>query len=475
MSTAVTGVVWSAVERFSVQGIQFILSLVIARFVSPAEYGFIAMIAIFMAISQTFVDSGFGNALIQKKDRSDIDFSTVFYFNIILSLLLYTALYAAAPLIARFYDQPILVSVTRWVGLNLIFSAFSIVQRAKLTIALDFRRQAKISLLAVTISGALGIYAAYRDWGVWALVLQTLSNNFFTAVFFWFIAKWRPLLAFSRESFRKLFSFGSNLLLSGLLQTVYLNLYSLVIGKWYNAADAGYYNRAYSISQYPTINLVQVITRVLYPLQCAHQDDDGWLVASFPKFLRMTCFCVFPIMACLAILSKPLVLIILSERWLPCAELISILCVAYMWIPVGTLNNHLINSKGRSDLFLRAELIKKITAVIILIVTLPFGLSVLCWGVVLYNIVDIFIIIGFTRRILDMGFRKQFRAIAPLLLLTVLSGIAVWALLPVVSNIWMRVLIGITTFFLGFGGGAFVCGFEERRMLVSYFRKTNIV
>lgn len=467
MGTAVTGVVWSAVERFSVQGTQFLMSLVIARFVEPAEYGLIAMIAIFMAIAQTFVDSGFGNALIQKKDRSDIDYSTVFYFNIALSLLLYAGLYAAAPLVARFYEQPILVPVTRWVGLNLIFIAFSIVQRAKLTVDLDFRRQAEVSLLAVIISGVLGIYTAYIGWGVWALVVQTLSNNFFTAFFFGIIAKWKPLWVFSRDSFRKLFAFGSKLLASGLLQTVYLNLYSLVIGKWYNAADAGFYNRASSISQYSGINLIQVITRVLYPLQCVHQDDDDWLVATFPKFLRITCFCVFPTMACVAILSKPLVLIILSERWLPCARLISILCMAYIWSPIGMLNNHLINSKGRSDLFLKAEVIKKTTAVVVLIATLPFGLSILCWGVVIYNILDILIIIGFTRRILDMGFRKQLRAIAPLLSLTILASVAAGVLLPVFQSVWSQVCGGLAAFFLVFMGGAFLCGFEEPRMVIS--------
>lgn len=237
MPTTTNGVIWSAVERFSVQGIQFLLTLVIARLVTPAEYGLVAMLSIFMAIAQTFIDSGFGNALIQKKDRDEVDFSTVFYFNIIIALLCYTLLYFCAPLIASFYNQPELTEITRFVGVNLILMSISIVQNTKLNISLNFKMLSKVSLISVIISGTAGIVSAYHGWGVWALVLQGLLNNAIRTTLLWINAKWKPLFVFSKKSFHRLFSFGSKLLASGLMHTIYLNLYSLVIGKFYNAAD----------------------------------------------------------------------------------------------------------------------------------------------------------------------------------------------------------------------------------------------
>ena len=278
---AVKGVVWSAVERFSVQGIQFVLSIVIARLVAPSEYGLIAMLGIFMAIAQTFIDSGFSNALVQKKDRTEVDFSTVFYFNIVVALLVYLILYFSAPYIALFYKEPLLDIITKWVGVNIIISAFSIVQRAKLTIQLDFKTQAKASLISVVASGVLGIFFAYYGYGVWALVTQALLNNLLDTLLLWLFAHWMPKWKFSYQSFKQLFSFGSKLLLSGLLHSVYLNLYTLVIGRKYSATDVGYYNRSYSIAQYPSVNIVMIISRAIYPLQCEMQDDDERLTRSF--------------------------------------------------------------------------------------------------------------------------------------------------------------------------------------------------
>ena len=348
---AVKGVMWSAVERFSVQGIQFVLTIIIARLVLPSDYGLIAMLSIFLAIAQVFVDSGFSNALIQKKDRTETDFSTVFYFNIIISVVFYLFLYFSAPYIASFYKEPDLSSVTRWIGLNIIIAGFSIVQRAKLTINVDFKRQAKASLSAVLISGIMGILLAYKGWGVWALVTQTLSNSLLNTLLLWIFAKWIPKWVFSRESFNTLFSFGSKLLLSGLLHTVYINLYSLVIGRRYTSIDVGFYNRAYQFASFPSINIVGIINRVIFPIQCEIQDDNERLKKSFLKYLRISCFIIFPLMIIVAVLSKPLILLLLTEKWLPAAELLPILCFAYMWYPVMVVNNQILNVKGRSDYF----------------------------------------------------------------------------------------------------------------------------
>lgn len=311
---AVKGVMWSAVERFSVQGIQFVLSIVIARLVLPSEYGLIAMLGIFLAIAQTFVDSGFSNALIQKKDRTEVDYSTVFYFNILISLVVYGVLFISAPYIASFYREPELTTVTRWAGVNVMLNGFSIVQRAKLTIRVDFKTQAKASLMAVIVSGLIGVLLAYRGYGVWALVFQTLSSSLLNTLLLWMFTRWLPLLCFSWESFKSLFSFGSKLLLSGLLHTFYINLYSLVIGRRYSAMDVGFYNRSYQLAGFPSTNIVGIITRAIYPLQCEMQDDDDRLNASFIQYLRMSCYIIFPLMTVLGGLSEPLDAIVFDRQ-----------------------------------------------------------------------------------------------------------------------------------------------------------------
>ena len=325
---------WSAVERFSVQGIQFILTIIIARLVSPSDYGLIAMLGIFLAIAQTFIDSGFSNALIQKQDRTEADFSTVFYFNIVVGVVVYLLLYLCSPFIASFYNEPKLDLVTKVVGLNLIISSFSVVQRAKLTIALNFKLQAVASLIAVIISGGIGVYMAYVGYGVWAIAIQALLNNFLNTVLLWVVTKWVPKFCFSWMSFRILFNFGSKLLLSGLLHTIYTNLYNIVIGKKFSAMELGYYNQAYTIAFFPSNSIMSIMSRAIYPIQCSIQDDDERLKNIFLQYLRISVYVIFPLMIGICVLAKPFVLLILTEKWLSMVPLLQIMCIAYMWKPI---------------------------------------------------------------------------------------------------------------------------------------------
>lgn len=473
-SQAVKGVVWSAVERFSVQGIQFVLSIIIARLVAPSEYGLIAMLGIFLAIAQTFIDSGFSNALIQKKDRTEVDFSTVFYFNIVVSLVVYLILFLSAPYIALFYKEPLLDIITKWVGLNIIISALSIVQRAKLTIQLNFKTQAKASLIAVVISGICGITMAYYGYGVWALVCQSLLNNLLNTLLLWVFARWMPTFIFSWQSFKGLFSFGSKLLLSGLLHTIYLNLYTLVIGRRYSATDVGYYNRSYSIAQYPSVNIVGVITRAIYPIQCEMQHDEERLSSSFIQYLRMSCYIIFPLMIGLAVLSKPMVLILLTDKWASMSDLLSILCIAYMWYPVMVINNQMLNVRGRSDYFLKAEIIKKIVAIVILLLTMPLGLKILCFGILFYNILDMAIIIVFTKKVMNTGFRQQFGAILPIFLVSVGMGVVIHLFLLINSNINIQLFGGIFIGSITLAFFSFIFSIKEFGYLLSYLKIKKI-
>lgn len=416
---AVMCVLWSAVERFSVQGIQFLLSIVIARLVLPSDYGLIAMLGVFMAIAQTFIDSGFSNALIQKQNRTNVDFSTVFYFNIVIGVFVYVCLFLGAPLIAEFYNEPQLDFIMKIVGFNLIIISFSIVQRAILTINLDFKRQAIASLVAVVISGILGIYLAYKGYGVWALVIQALLNNLLCTVFLSILTRWKPDFSFSYNSFKGLFAFGSKLLLSSVLHTIYQNLYNLVIGKKFSAVELGYYNRAYTLAYFPSSNIINVIVRAIYPIQCNIQDDTEKLEKTFIQYLRMTAYIIFPLMLMLCILAEPLVSLILTDKWLPIVPLLQILCIAYMWDPIMVINCNIINVKGRTDYLLKAEIIKKISAVLILLITIPFGIKVMCIGLVFYAFCDIFIITRYTRILISYSLTKQIRALFPIILLNI--------------------------------------------------------
>lgn len=440
---AAKGVAWSAVERFSVQGVQFVLTIVISRLIAPSDYGLIAMLSVFMSLAQWFIDSGFSNALIQKKNRTNVDFSTVFYFNIVVAVVIYLLLFWAASYIAAFYREPLLEDITRWMGLNIVISAFSIVQRAKLTIQLNFKMQAQFSFLSVVLSGICGLVMAYRGFGVWALVAQGLLSSVLNTLFIWVFSRWMPSWCFSWHSFRSLFSFGSKLMLSGLLHTIYLNLYTLVIGRSYSVADVGFYNRSLSIAQFPSHNISGIITRAIYPLQCEIQHDGEQLSRSFLQCLRMACYIIFPLSVGMGVLSRPLVLVLLTEKWISIVPLIFILCVAYMWYPVMVINNQMLNVRGRSDYFLRTEVIKKIAAIAILIGTMPFGVEVLCWGVVFYNLLDMVIGIYYTKKVITTGFRQQIRALAPAFLLTATMGGGVSLFLLMITNVYMQLMGGV--------------------------------
>ena len=471
-SSVTRGVIWSGIERFSVQGIQFILSFVIARQLLPADYGLIAMLGIFMAIAQSFIDSGFSNALIQKQDRTDTDYSTVFYFNVVVAILMYLIFYFSAPWIAAFYEAPQLSSIIGWVGLNFIISSFATVQRAKLTIELNFKHQAAISIVSVVISGSMAVWMAYNDYGVWTLVFQTLVNNTITVILLWLTAHWLPLRAFSWLSFKELFSFGSKLLAGGLLHTIYTNMYTLIIGKFFTAIDLGYFNRAFSITQYPSTNITSIVARVTYPAECQLQHDDDLLQLKYFSFIRLVSFFVFPMMMGLAVLCEPFIRIALTEKWLGSVSYIQIMCFAYMWDPVMHMTWDLLNVKHRSDYSLKSEIIKKITAFCILFATIPFGIKIMCIGLCVYSIVDLLIITQFVKKILPkVSLLRIINKLMPIIFLSLLMAFVLFCYKNWISNCWLELIggfvIGCFTYFVG----AYIFRFQELEALLSKLKK----
>ena len=410
---AAKGILWSTVERFSVQGVQFVIMIVMARLLTPYDYGIIGMLAIFIAVAQSLIDSGFSQALIRKQDRTDVDNNTVFYFNIVVSALLYLILYVSAPFVADFYDTPQLCTVMRVVCLGIVFNSFAVVQRALLTIRIDFKTQAKAALTAAAISGIVGIVMAWHGLGVWSLVVQQLLNLGVNTGLLWLLSKWRPRLVYSWLSFHELFAFGSKLLASGLLDTVYRNIYPIVIGKLFSASSLGHYTRAHQFSEFPSSNVTGIIQRVTYPVLCEIQNDDVRLANIYRKFLKLSAFVIFPLMAGLAAVAEPFVNIMLGSQWGFCGQLLQVICFSMMWYPVHSINLNLLQVKGRSDLFLRLEVIKKILGVAVLCVTAPFGLMVMCYGQIFSSLVSLVINTYYTGKLINVGFVRQMRDLLP--------------------------------------------------------------
>lgn len=441
---------WSTVERFSVQGVGFIVMILMARILTPDDYGLVAMLTIFIAISQSLVDSGFSQALIRKQDRNETDNSTVFYFNIGVGVLLYLILFLCAPLIADFYNEPILKPITRVISLSVLINSFVVVQRALLTSRIDFKTQAKASMSAAIISGIVGISMAYTGYGVWSIVWYQLTNLTVNVGLLWVLSKWRPRLVYSWKSFRELFGFGSKLAASGILDTLYNNIYLIVIGKIFSAADLGYYTRASQFSQFPSSNLSGIIQRVTYPVLCTIQNDDDRLRNVYCRFLRLSAFIVFPLMIGLAAVAKPLILLLLKEQWSFSIILLQIICFSMMWYPIHAINLNLLQVKGRSDLFLKLEIIKKCIGVAILCATVPMGLIAMCIGSIFSSIICLVVNTHYTGKLIQVGFLTQMRDLLPTLAYSLTTGILVFVIVNILPGLWLQLTAGITVGILFF-------------------------
>ena len=464
-------VMWSAVERFSTIGIQFILNIIIARILSPSDYGIIGMLTIFLSISQCLIDSGFSSALIQSKDRKENDFGTVFIFNTVISVSLYLILFFSAPAIARFYEQDILVSVLRVVGLNLIISSLANVQRAILTINIDFKTQSFVTIPSAIVSGTVGVILAYNGFGVWALVAQTMSNSLFMTILFWIFTKEYFKIIFDVDSFRRLGNFGVKLMFSSLLHTAYTNLYGLFIGKKYNADDLGYYTRAEQFSVFPATILTDVVTRVAYPMLCQNQDNKAELSRVYTSFIRSSCYIIFPMMVGLAVLAKPLVVLLLTEKWVSISILMSILALDCLFSPINRINLQLLQAVGRSDLFLRLEIIKKTVSIAILFATINFGLVGICIGRLIYSILAMLINMYYTVDIIDKSYIEQIKDWLPNFIVASLMGTIVYFSSMFVSSEFLQIIVGSIIGIISYYILSIIFRLEARETVLNIMRR----
>lgn len=445
-SKTIQALFWSSIERFSVQGVQFIIGIVLARILMPSDYGLIGMIAIFMSISQTLIDSGFSQALIQKLDTDEKDYNTVFYFNFLMAIMVYAILFFLAEPISLFYNNPILEKITKIIGLNVIFSSLSIVQIAKLSKELKFKLQTKASLTSVIISGVVGVYLAYVGWGVWALVVQVLLKSAINTFLLFVFTRWVPQLIFSKNSFKVLFSFGSKLLFSGLLNAVFNNIYLIVIGKIYNAKELGFYTRANQFQQLPSETITVIIQRVSFPVLSSIQNQHTKLEHYYKKIIRYTAFIIFPLMIGLAVISAPLVSVVLTDKWNKAAPFLQLLCFIGMMYPIHAINLNILKVKGRSDLFLRLEIYKKILIIITIVITFSFGVKIMIIGQLVCSLVSLYLNTYYTKKLINYSFFSQLKDLFPVLLSALVMGIIVFSSIYYIQS---NIIKLITALFLG--------------------------
>jgi len=430
----ISGLKWSALERLLSQGIQLVIMMVLARLLGPASFGLIGMLTIFLALSQVLIDSGFSSALIRKEQCTEKDFSTAFCFNISLAFLCYTALYFFAPKISEFYNQPALIELARVLGLVIFINGFGIVPRTILTINMDFKKQAKISIVSILVSGMISVFLAFHEYGAWVLVIQTLLNALINTLLLNLFTRWKPTFKPSRQSFNYLFGFGGKLLIAGLLDAFYNNLYQIVIGKKFDAYQLGHYTQANQLSSVPAMTLTNVIQRVTYPMFSHIQKEKERMDRAYILTMKIAALFIFPLMVGLAIIATPLLTLVLGNDWKPAGILVSILSVGYMLYPIHAINLNLLQVKGRSDLFLKLEVIKKILATLLLVITIPYGIKVMCAGLVMHSYLSLLINSYYTGKLSSLSGIAQLKAILPVWIITICSAVIAFATMSTLTQ-----------------------------------------
>ncbi len=421
----ISGLTWSFIDSFAQKGITFIIGIILARLLLPSEFGLIGMITIFIAISESFINSGFGAALIRKQDCTDIDFSTVFYFNLVAGLIFYGLMFISAPAISRFFNEPQLTSLVQVLGVVLVIDSFTIIQRTILTKRIDFKLQTKISVIATVVSGVVGIAMAYKGFGVWSLVASQIIQRGVNTIFLWVWNQWRPLLVFSKNSFFELFSFGYKLLISGLIDTIYRNIYLIIIGKFFSAQELGFFTRANQFKALPAENITRIVSRVTYPVLAQMQDDKAVLKRNYQKLIKSIMFITFVLMMGMAAVAEPMVITLIGENWQPSIIYLQLLCFVGMMYPLHALNLNILNVVGRSDLFLKLEIIKKVLAVPVIIIGILFGIKAMIVGMIVNTLVGYVLNSYWSGHFIDYPIQEQVKDILPSFALAVSMGFMV--------------------------------------------------
>lgn len=447
------GFLWRFAERCGAQGVAFIVSIVLARLLAPEDYGTIALVTVFTAILNVFVDSGMANALIQKKDADDLDFSTVFYFNIVVCCVLYTGMYIAAPIIAKFYDRLELISIIRVLSLTLVISGVKNVQQAYVSRHMLFKKFFFATLGGTVGAAIIGVTMAYLGFGVWALVIQQIFNATVDTIILWLTVGWRPQKLFSLERLKGLFSFGWKLLASGLLDTVYNNLRSLIIGKLYTSSDLAFYNQGQKFPKLIVTNINNSIDSVLLPAMSSEQDHKDIVKAMTRRAIKTSTYIMAPLMMGLSFTATVLIRLLLTEKWLPCTFFLKIFCITYMFYPIHTANLNAIKAMGRSDLFLKLEIIKKVVGMLLLISTMFISVEAMAYSLLISTLASMIINSWPNKKLLNYSFIEQMKDIFPSILLALGMGVVVYLIglanIPALPMLIIQIICGGVIYLFG--------------------------
>ena len=440
---AFSGILWKLVEKFSLQLFGFAQGIILARLLLPSDYGLLAMAGLFFAISHLLSDAGFSTALVRKKERTEIDYSTVFITNISLSFCFCSLLCICSGLIADFYNEPRLRDIVIVSATFLFLGTFLDVQYTRLTINLKFKEQSVINFVATVASGIIAIIMALCGFGVWSLVIPSGLAIPIRFLMLWHYQHWWPRLGFSCDSFRDFFSFGSKIMLTAILKAAYNNIYSLIIGKKFTATDLGYFTRASGYSSLPADTLANTLGSVSYPILSKIQDDEDRLSSAYRRMISLSSFVLFPIMFGMAVLARPLVIVLVTEKWEACIPYLQVLCFAVMLSPIHSLNYNLLQTKGRADLRLRVELVQKVLCVIMLFCTVPFGIYAMCLGSVAVSFLSLVVNTYYTGRIINVGLLKQLADMQPSLLYSATMAALVWLVIREIPSMTLQLVVGI--------------------------------
>ena len=423
---AAVSLVWTFTQQFGNQIIGFVVSLILARLLLPKEFGLIGMISVVVAIGNALLDGGLTKSLIREEKCDRTDYSTVFWFNVLAAFLVYAFVFLSAPFIADFYAQPVLVDIIRVYCLTIIVTSFSAVQLARLTKKMAFKTQALIALPSAITGGVVGIWMAFNGYGVWSLVWSSIITSVINTVLLWIYSDWIPNLSFESKKFRKHFDYGYKLTLSDLLNRIFNNIFLIVIGKYFSAAQVGFYTRAETMKQLPVLNISRALDKVTFPLLVSIQDDEIRLKRVYKKLMLMVVFVVSPVLVFLAVLAEPVFVFLFTEKWLPAVPYFQILCITGILFPLHSYNLTILNVKGRSDLFLRLEVIKKLIIVITIIIAIPFGILALLYGQVVISLLAFFINAHYTNRFISYTGGEQLKDVLPIILLAVFGGVVIF-------------------------------------------------
>jgi len=452
-NTVMSNFIWRFAERCGAQLVSFIVSIVLARILAPEDYGSIALVTVFIAILSVFIDSGLGNALIQKKNADDVDFSTVFFTNMIFCVALYLILFFGAPLIAGFYNDESLTAIVRVLGLTFIISGFKNVQQAYVSKNMLFKRFFFSTLGGTIGSAVVGITMALLGFGVWALVAQSLFNSIVDTTILWFTVRWRPKMAFSIYRLKGLFSYGWKLLVSTLLDTVYNNVRSLIIGKLYTSADLAYYNKGNNWPNLIITNINSSIDSVLLPSMSREQDDAARVKVMTRRAIKISVYCIAPLLMGLCFVAEPLISLVLTDKWLPCVPFMRIFCITYMFYPIHTANLNAIKAMGRSDMFLKLEIIKKVVGMVVLLSTMWFGVMTMAYSLLFTSVVSQIINSWPNKKLLNYGYLEQLKDILPGILLAAFMGVCVYFIqfigLNLILTLIIQVVLGAALYIAG--------------------------